>query len=59
MYNLLILMLASIYIFLPEKKVGTKSPQQCAGISLKSAGFSFWLRVGSAVWTERNLIQVG
>ena len=37
MYNLLILMLASIFFFfLPEKKVGTKSPQQCAGISLQS-----------------------
>ena len=35
MYNLLILMLAT-NIFSPKKTVGTKSPQQCAGISLQS-----------------------
>ena len=53
MYNLLILMLATNFIF-PPKKVGTKSPQRCAGISLQSAWFCFWPRVGSAVGTEMN-----
>ena len=38
MYNLLILMLATNFIY-PPKKVGTKSPQQCAVISLQSLQF--------------------
>ena len=37
LYNLLFLMLAINFIFLEKKiKVGTKSPQRCAGISLQS-----------------------
>ena len=61
MYNLMISMLATIFLFFPrKKKVGTKSPQWCAGISLQSLQFfCFWPRVGSAVGTERNLIHVG
>ena len=39
MYNLLILMVAINFIFLKKKKVGTKSPQRCAGISLQSLQF--------------------
>ena len=38
MYNLLILMLATNFIYLPRKE-GTKSPQQCAVISLQSLQF--------------------
>ena len=37
MYNVLLLMLATTFFFFsPEKTVGMKSPQQCAGISLQS-----------------------
>ena len=37
MYNPLILMLATnFFFFFPEKNVGTKSPQRCAGISFQS-----------------------
>ena len=39
MYNPLILMLATNFFFFPEKNVGTKSPQRCAGISLQSLQF--------------------
>ena len=39
MYNPLILMLATIFFFFPEKNVGTKSPQRCAGISFQSLQF--------------------
>ena len=36
MYNLLILMLETKFFFNLKKGLGTKSPQQCAGISLQS-----------------------
>ena len=63
MYNLLILMLETKFFFNLKKGLGTKSPQQCAGISLQSQQafffFFFWPRDGSAVGTERNLIHIG
>ena len=54
MYNLLILMLATNFFF-PEKTVGTKSPQRCAGISLQSLQvFISGLELG-VQWGQRGI----
>ena len=53
MYNLLILTLATN--FFPQKTVGTKSPQQCAGISLQSLQvFISRLELG-VQWGQRGI----
>ena len=58
MYKLLILMLASNFIF--QKISGNKiSTAMCWNQPSVTAGFCFWPRVGTAVGTERNLIHVG
>ena len=54
MYNLLILMLPT-KIFSLKKTVGTKSPQQCAGISLQSPQvFVSGLELG-VQWGQREI----
>ena len=54
MYNLLILMLPT-KIFSLKKTVGTKSPQQCAGISLQSLQV-FVSGLGLGVqWRQRGI----
>ena len=56
-YNLLIIMLATI--FFPKKKNGNEmSTTMCLNQSSVSAGFYFEPRLGSAVGTERNLINL-
>ena len=58
MYKLLILMLASNFIF--QKISGNNiSTAMCWNQPSVSAIFCFWPRVGSAVGTERNLIHAG
>ena len=61
MYNILILMLATYFIFLKKKKKkkgvgerGTKSPQQCAGISLQSLQFFVSALDLGVQWEQRG-----
>ena len=57
MYNVLLLMLATNFIFL--KKSGNKiSTVVCWNQPSVCAVFCFWPRFGSAVGTERNLIHI-
>ena len=62
-YNLLILMLETIYIyifFFPQKNSENEiSTEMCWNQTSVSAGFYFSPRVGSAVGIEKNLIHVG
>ena len=59
-YNLLILMIATNFFPGEKKNSGnTISTMMCWNQPSVSAGFYFWPKLGSAVGTERNLIQVG
>ena len=60
MYTILILILETKLKKKKKKNSGNEiSTAMCWNQPSVSAGFCFWLRVGSAVGTERNLIHVG
>ena len=55
MYNVLLLMLETNFFFFPEKPVGIKSPQQCAGIILQCLQvFVSGLELGMQ-WGQRGI----
>ena len=57
MYNILISILATNFIFPPKKRGGrgTKSPQQCAGISLQSLQFFVSALDLGVQWEQRGI----